>query len=248
MRASTPLDASSRRLGVGRSALASAQDTSQHSNDPSAGPNPSRAKGDTRHRTLFLKRLFDVAGAVLGLIIFSPALILVMFWITAVDGGDPIFRQQRLGLRGRFFVIYKFRTVRTQYCDPTGRTIFGQEDARLLPLGSFLRASRLDELPQLVNILRGDMSLVGPRPHVPHMCVDGQDYGSLVPLYYRRTEMVPGLTGWAQCNGLNGPVRTQEEALARLDHDLVYLQSFSIGFDLKIMARTVFHVLAAFRQ
>jgi len=225
-----------------------AQDTSQLSTDPSATPNPSRATGHTRHRTLFLKRIVDVAGAVLGLIVFSPVLVLAVLWISAVDGGRPIFRQERLGLHGKFFVIYKFRTVRAQYNDPTGRTIFGREDARLLPLGSFMRASRLDELPQLVNILRGDMSLVGPRPHVPHMIVDGQDYGSLVPLYDRRTEMVPGLTGWAQCNGLNGPVRTQQEAEARLDHDLVYLQRFSIGFDLKIMARTVFHVLAALRQ
>lgn len=242
------MDASGRTLGVGGSAIGSAGGTSQLSRDLSASTIPSGAKGSRRNSTLFVKRVVDVASATLGLIVLSPVLILAILWITAMDGGDPIFRQERLGLRGKLFIIYKFRTVRSQYCDATGRTIFGHQDGRLLPLGGFLRASRLDELPQLVNILRGEMSLVGPRPHVPHMIVEGQDYGSLVPLYDRRTEMVPGLTGWAQCNGLNGPVRTQQQAVARLDHDLVYLQNFSIGFDLKIMARTVFHVLAALRH
>lgn len=200
-----------------------------------------------RRRTLALKRKIDLIGAVLGLIAFSPLLLMIAVWIVVIDDNSPIFRQERVGLGGRRFEIYKFRTVSSRFCDPTGRTIFSAADKRLLPLGRFLRASRIDELPQLLNILRGEMSLVGPRPHIAGMLVDGQDYASLVAGYDQRTNMRPGLTGLAQCHGLHGTVRTPDEAVARIEHDLAYIREFSILLDFKIMARTMFHVLANLR-
>lgn len=201
-----------------------------------------------RRRTLAVKRAMDVIGAAFGLVLFSPLLLMVGVWIVVVDDNSPIFRQERVGLGGRRFVIYKFRTVYTRFCDPTGRTIFGPADNRLLPSGRFLRSSRIDELPQLLNILRGEMSLVGPRPHIADMLVEGRDYASLAPGYDQRADMLPGLTGWAQCHGLHGTLRTTDEAIARLEHDLTYVRDFSILLDLKILARTVFHVLAILRS
>lgn len=201
-----------------------------------------------RRNALALKRIIDLSGALLLLVTLSPVLIFLGIWITAVSRSTPIFRQKRVGRDGRMFSIYKFKTIQNRHCDPSGRVAFTAADARLLPLGWFLRTSRLDETPQLINILRGEMSLVGPRPHVPNMLVGGMDYGSVAPLYARRTAMTPGLTGWAQCNGAHGTVRTPEEAIARVDLDLAYLRDFSITLDLKIMAKTVFHVFAILKR
>lgn len=203
---------------------------------------------DRRRRSLAVKRAMDVVGAVFGLVVLSPLFLMVGVWIVVVDGKSPIFRQERVGFGGRRFEIYKFRTVYWRFCDPTGHTILYATDNRLLPLGRYLRTSRIDELPQLLNVLRGEMSLVGPRPHIADMRVDGRAYASLVPGYEQRTDMAPGLTGWAQCNGLHGTVRTTDEAVARIDHDLAYIRDFSILLDLKIMARTLFHVLVTLRS
>lgn len=200
-----------------------------------------------RALAMTVKRAIDIFGALGGLTVLSPVLALLALWIVAVDPGSPIFWQTRSGRGGRPFTIYKFRTVRLHHCDLSGHAMLEEKDRRFVPGGHFLRKSRLDELPQLFNVLAGDMSMVGPRPHIPDMRVEGRDYADLVPNYLQRTAMAPGLTGWAQCHGLNGPVRSATEAAARIEYDLDYLRHFSILLDLKIMAMTIFHVIALLR-
>jgi lipopolysaccharide/colanic/teichoic acid biosynthesis glycosyltransferase len=150
-----------------------------------------------------------------------------------------LFRQARVGYGGKPFTILKFRTMYADKCDASGVTQTKSNDQRITPLGKFLRRTSIDELPQLLNVLRGDMSLVGPRPHVAGMLAGGQEFERLIPYYTLRHAMRPGITGWAQANGYRGPTVDATVAKKRIDHDIAYIQNFSIPLDIKIIAVTL---------
>ncbi|WIJ23921.1 sugar transferase [Devosia sp. RR2S18] len=185
-----------------------------------------------------VKRAFDIVGAAAALVLLAPFLILVAAAILFESRGPIIFVQRREGRDNEPFCALKFRTMSAELCDPSGvrQTIEG--DPRVTPLGSFLRRTSIDELPQLLNVLRGEMSLVGPRPHVSDMLAGGISYRELVPYYDRRLLVRPGLTGLAQARGLRGPTVDSSLARRRIDCDLFYVQNFSLWLDIKIIAMT----------
>jgi len=189
-------------------------------------------------RDLVVKRLFDVTFAGLALAIFSPLFLLTAVAIKLDSDGPVIFRQRRRGFNGHEFAIYKFRTMTVQEDGSTVRQA-QRDDARVTWLGRLLRASSIDELPQLINVLTGDMSLVGPRPHaVAH----DDEYGKLIDNYMYRHHVKPGITGWAQIHGFRG--ETDVALMARrIQLDLWYINNWSLWLDLKIMARTCVEVL-----
>lgn len=189
-------------------------------------------------RDLVVKRLFDVTFAGLALAIFSPLLLLTAVAIKLDSDGPVIFRQRRRGFNGREFAIYKFRTMTVLEDGSTVRQA-QRNDARVTWLGRLLRASSIDELPQLINVLTGDMSLVGPRPHA---VVHDDEYGKLIDNYMYRHHVKPGITGWAQIHGFRG--ETDVALMSkRIQRDLWYINNWSLWLDLKIMARTCVEVL-----
>lgn len=189
--------------------------------------------------SLAVKRLIDIAGSAAGLLFLAPLLLIVAVWIKRTDKGPVFFRQSRVGLDGKIFEILKFRSMYADKGDSTGVVQTVVNDARITPIGAFIRKTSIDELPQLINVLRGDMSLIGPRPHVAGMLAAGMKYEDLVPHYAFRHRMRPGLTGWAQCQGLRGPTVERSKALGRIGHDFAYVQNFSLWLDCRILVKTV---------
>jgi polysaccharide biosynthesis protein PslA len=171
--------------------------------------------------------------------VLLPLLLLVALAIRVTSEGPALLRQKRTGLDGTTFEIFKFRSMYVEKGDPTGVTQTVAMDSRVTPIGRFLRRNNIDELPQLLNVLRGEMSIVGPRPHVPQMLAAGVAYDQLVPYYAMRHQMKPGLTGWAQANGLRGPTDNALKARSRVNHDIAYIQNFSVLLDLRIILRTL---------
>jgi lipopolysaccharide/colanic/teichoic acid biosynthesis glycosyltransferase len=149
------------------------------------------------------------------------------------------FSQIRWGKGGKLIRIYKFRSMRSDMCDVTGVAQTKENDPRVTRIGAFLRKTNLDELPQLLNILKGDMSLVGPRCHVPGMLAAGMPYEDLVGEYHLRHLVRPGLTGLAQVSGFRGPTDREEAARGRINCDLDYIRTFSILADIRILFRTL---------
>lgn len=194
-----------------------------------------------RTRHLVIKRGFDLAAATISLAALLPLLVALAIVIKATSKGPALFRQQREGRGGRPFTIYKFRSLKVDQCDPSGVQQTVEDDTRLTAVGRFIRRTSIDELPQLFNVLLGDMSLVGPRPHVAGMLACGMSYRELVPYYDQRLEVRPGLTGWAQVNGLRGPTTRADLARSRVDHDIAYIENFSFWLDVKIIWRTLRH-------
>jgi len=188
---------------------------------------------------LLAKRLVDIVGSALGLLALAPLLIGVAIAIKLTSRGPVFFRQKRYGYHNRRFWIFKFRTMYTHLGDQRGTRQTTNGDPRVTPLGRILRKSSLDELPQLINVLKGDMSLVGPRPHVPGMLAGGLLYEELVPYYFQRHNMRPGITGLAQVSGYRGSTAAPMSAIERLDCDLQYIQKWSLWLDLGIIFRTV---------
>jgi putative colanic acid biosynthesis UDP-glucose lipid carrier transferase len=186
-----------------------------------------------------LKRIFDLIVAIPLLILTAPLMLAIALLIRLDSSGPIIFRQARLGLGGRPFGILKFRTMNVV---EDGALIVqaARNDSRVTRVGTFLRASSLDELPQLVNVIIGEMSLVGPRPHaVAHDAI----YGALIPQYAQRQSVKPGVTGWAQVNGLRGGTPTIDLMLRRVEFDVWYARHASITLDLKILLRTPLEML-----
>jgi len=185
------------------------------------------------------KRLFDIAVASAALLFFAPLLIAVAVTIKVTSPGPVLFFQYRYGYRNRSFKIYKFRTMRTNACDARGvkQTVLG--DSRVTPVGKILRKTSLDEIPQLINVIKGDMSLVGPRPHVPGMLAANLPYEVLVPYYFQRHTARPGITGLAQVSGCRGSTIEPNRAISRIDYDLDYIEKWSLRMDIMIIARTI---------
>lgn len=193
----------------------------------------------TKQVDLILKRMLDVLGAGFGILVLAPLLILIAIAIRIESKGNPLFSQIRWGKDCTKIRVYKFRSMHFDKCDATGvqQTVVG--DPRITRVGAFLRKTNLDELPQLFNVVCGDMSLVGPRCHAINMLAAGMLYEELVPQYHKRHVVRPGLTGLAQMRGLRGPTDKAFKARARLYSDLYYIENFSFRFDLKILALTV---------
>jgi Undecaprenyl-phosphate glucose phosphotransferase len=180
------------------------------------------------------KRLFDFWGALLLLIAISPLLLISALLIKLDSPGPVFFRQQRLGFNQRPFRILKFRTMTvTEDGDAVVQAV--KDDPRVTRIGHYLRRFNIDELPQLVNVLTGDMSLVGPRPHA---ITHDRDFEPRIAFYARRHNIKPGITGWAQVNGHRGPTDTEEKMRARVEHDFYYIDNWSFPFDLYILALT----------
>jgi putative colanic acid biosynthesis UDP-glucose lipid carrier transferase len=182
-----------------------------------------------------LKRLVDVVGAGFGLVFLAPFLLLLVLVIRLESPGPALFRQRRKGRGGVPFVIYKFRTLR---CLEDGPEIVQveQDDRRLTRLGGFLRRSSIDELPQLLNVLKGNMSLVGPRPHA---LAHDEFYGAAIENYDARFLARPGISGLAQVSGLRGATPNIEWMAARVALDLEYIRHWSLGLDIRILLQTL---------
>lgn len=192
----------------------------------------------SRYFNLALKRILDVTVTALACLLLLPLFIIVAVIIKISSKGPILFRQEREGLDGAIFRAYKFRSMRVEDSDPTGIRQVSKNDPRITKIGAIIRKTSIDELPQLINVLRGEMSLVGPRPHVPFMLAGVVPYEDLVPYYRDRLKMLPGLSGWAQANGFRGSTADAELAKCRIDHDIAYIQNFSIWLDIKIIAKT----------
>jgi exopolysaccharide biosynthesis polyprenyl glycosylphosphotransferase len=185
------------------------------------------------------KRLFDIVAASAALLFLAPILITFAIVIKFTSPGPVLFHQYRYGYRNRFFKIYKFRTMRVDAGDAAGVRQTVRGDPRVTPIGRILRKTSLDEIPQLINVIRGDMSLVGPRPHVPGMLAAELPYEDLVPYYFQRHTARPGITGLAQVSGCRGSTVEPSRAISRIDYDLDYIEKWSLWMDIMIIARTV---------
>jgi lipopolysaccharide/colanic/teichoic acid biosynthesis glycosyltransferase len=185
------------------------------------------------------KRSFDIVASILALALFLPGLLAIAAAIRLTSRGSVLFVQRRYGLNNKIFMIYKFRTMYVDKGDETGVEQTREADQRVTPIGKLLRRHNLDELPQLLNIVKGDMSLVGPRPHVPGNLAGGLPYEVLVTNYFERHRVRPGLSGLAQANGFRGSTTDANLAKARIDLDLHYIQNWSFGLDLRIILRTI---------
>lgn len=186
------------------------------------------------------KRISDIVLASLIIVLISPLLIAVAIGVKLSSPGPIIFKQRRNGLDGEEIVVYKFRSMRT-LDDGAVVKQATRGDPRITRFGAFIRRTSLDELPQFINVLQGRMSIVGPRPHaVAH----NELYRALIRAYMVRHKVKPGITGWAQVNGLRGETETIEKMQARVEYDLEYLRNWSLGLDLQIIARTVWLVVA----
>lgn len=183
----------------------------------------------------FIKRVSDIVLATLILILISPILLVLAIGVKVSSPGPVIFRQRRTGLDGEIIEVYKFRSMRTTDDGAVVKQAT-RDDPRITSFGAVIRKTSLDELPQFLNVLQGRMSIVGPRPHaVAH----NEQYRKLVKAYMARHKVKPGITGWAQVNGLRGETDTLDKMAARIEYDLEYLRNWTLGLDLLIIARTV---------
>jgi len=206
---------------------------------------PSRPKTDsiddiilinTRHIPLdnffynFIKRFFDIFISLVLIVVLFPVLAIVALSVKLTSKGKVLFSQERVGFNSKVFTIYKFRTMKSETAND-GWTVKG--DKRVTKAGKLLRKTNLDELPQLFNVLKGDMSLIGPRPEQVHFV---EKFREKIPKYMLKHRVRPGITGWAQVNGLRGDTSIEE----RIKKDLFYIENWSLGLDVKILFMTVF--------
>lgn len=184
-----------------------------------------------------IKRAFDFVASLVLIVLLSPVLLLLALLVKLSSPGPVIFKQTRVGLDGRLFTIFKYRSMRPDAEKKTGAVWATPDDQRTTPVGRFIRRWSLDELPQLFNVLRGDMSLVGPRPERPEFV---EQFERRVPRYVERHRVRSGMTGWAQVNGLRGQAPIDQ----RTKYDVYYVENWSLALDVKILARTLVAVVA----
>lgn len=180
-----------------------------------------------------VKRSMDILGSLFGIVITSPIMLVIAVLIKCTSKGPLIFKQERVGLHNKSFNMYKFRSMVVQEDSQEKKEWTTKNDPRVTKIGKFIRKTSIDELPQLFNILKGDMSLVGPRPERPYF-VD--KFKEEIPRYMVKHQVRPGLTGWAQVNGLRGDTSIRK----RVEYDLYYIENWTIGFDIKIIFMTFF--------
>lgn len=191
----------------------------------------------------FLKTVQDKIIAAVALITLAPVFAAVALALKIESRGPIIFKQKRFGFNNELIVVYKFRSMYTDRADANASTLVCRGDPRVTAVGRFIRRTSLDELPQLINVLKGDLSLVGPRPHATQAKAGQELYEHVVDGYFARHKVKPGITGWAQINGWRGETDTAEKIERRVEHDLYYIENWSLTFDLYILARTPFSLL-----
>ena len=187
----------------------------------------------TNSGNIIIKRLFDIFAATLGIIVTSPLMLIIALLVKFTSKGPVIFKQERVGLHNKTFQMYKFRSMRVQTAKSEKKGWTRKNDPRVTPVGKFIRKTSIDELPQLFNILKGDMSLVGPRPERPQFV---EKFMEEIPRYNVKHQVRPGLTGWAQVNGLRGDTSIRK----RVEYDIYYIENWSFYFDMKIILMTFF--------
>lgn len=180
-----------------------------------------------------VKRLMDIAGSIVAIIIFSPIMLLACLMIKLTSPGPLIYKQERVGLHNRTFMMYKFRSMEVQPMEKEKKAWTVKNDPRVTGVGKLMRRTSIDELPQLFNILKGNMSLVGPRPERPFFV---EKFREEIPRYMVKHQVRPGLTGWAQVNGYRGDTSIRK----RIEYDLYYIENWSVGLDIKILFMTFF--------
>ncbi len=193
----------------------------------------------------FLKMATDKTLAALALLLLSPVFLGVALAVKRTSKGPIFFKQKRFGFNNELVEVYKFRSMFIDQTDANAMKLVTKHDPRVTPIGRFIRRTSLDELPQLLNVLKGDLSLVGPRPHATQAKAGEQLYEHVVDGYFARHKMKPGITGWAQINGWRGETDTAEKIERRVEHDLYYIDNWSLTFDLYILARTPFALLSS---
>jgi Undecaprenyl-phosphate glucose phosphotransferase len=184
------------------------------------------------------KWLFDKIVAAAALTLLAPVMALVALAIKLESKGPILFRQKRYGLNNELVEVLKFRSMYTDRCDANAARLVTRSDSRVTRVGRFIRKTSLDELPQLINVLTGSLSVVGPRPHAMQAKAGNALYPDVVDGYFARHKVKPGVTGWAQINGWRGETDTEEKILKRVEHDLYYIENWSVFFDLYIVLRT----------
>jgi Undecaprenyl-phosphate glucose phosphotransferase len=189
------------------------------------------------------KRIFDIGFSLLALALLWPVMIGAAIAIKATSKGPVFFMQKRHGFNNEIIKIFKFRSMYSEMADPTARNAVTKNDPRVTPLGRFLRKSSIDELPQLFNVLTGDLSLVGPRPHAVLAQTHSRTYSDVVEGYFARHRVKPGVTGWAQINGWRGEIDHDDKIKFRTAYDLYYIENWSLLFDLQILFLTPFRLL-----
>jgi len=188
---------------------------------------------------LLMKLAFDKIIGLAALIALSPVMALTALAIKLDSRGPVLFKQKRYGFNNEIIEIYKFRSMRADALDPTALRRVTRGDPRVTRVGRFIRKTSIDELPQMFNVVfKGDLSLVGPRPHAPRSKAADRQYDEVVEGYFARHRVKPGITGWAQINGWRGETDTQDKIQHRVEHDLYYIENWSILFDLRVLALT----------
>ena len=182
---------------------------------------------------MICKRVMDIAGAVVAIVVFSPVMLVTAILVKTTSKGPLIYKQERVGLHNQNFQMYKFRSMEVQSAKSEKKAWTVRNDPRVTAVGRFIRRTSIDELPQLFNILKGDMSLVGPRPERPFFV---EKFREEIPRYMVKHQVRPGLTGWAQVNGYRGDTSIKK----RIEYDLYYIENWTIGLDIKILFLTFF--------
>jgi lipopolysaccharide/colanic/teichoic acid biosynthesis glycosyltransferase len=195
--------------------------------------------GPLNLRARILKRAFDIVGALTGLIVLAPLFVVVALLIKLQDGGPVLFIQRRMGRGNQFFAMFKFRSMREEKLDANGERSTARDDDRITRIGAFIRRTSIDELPQLINVLQGDMSIVGPRPHAIGSRANNKYFWDIDRKYWQRHSLKPGLTGLAQVRGHRGATEKEQDLTDRLQSDLEYIAGWTLLRDVVIVLRTV---------
>jgi exopolysaccharide biosynthesis polyprenyl glycosylphosphotransferase len=186
-----------------------------------------------------MKWLFDKTVGGLALILAAPLMALAAIAIKLDSRGPVFFKQQRHGFNNELVEVYKFRSLYTEMTDHTAQKSVTKDDPRVTRVGRFIRKTSIDELPQLINVVfKGNLSLVGPRPHAVNQKIANRQFDEAVDGYFARHRVKPGITGWAQINGWRGEMTSPETIKQRVEHDLYYIENWSLLFDFSILMRT----------